>query len=163
MFQLGDPENAINFVKKNNMEITYEQGVKIVKDCLEETRALFKEIRNNKLDVAVDSYNITIDESIPLFLKKYEVVFDAHNTMASIDYPLAIDDMTIQGVYYLKQYLTYLKIETEFCQIFNQDDLRDLLVNYGRMCGFDYRIELFNIFELVLNNAVFFCFIRRIT
>ncbi|MDY0406668.1 DUF6179 domain-containing protein [Virgibacillus sp. 179-BFC.A HS] len=70
LFQLGDPENAINFVKKNNMEITYEQGVKIVKDCLEETRALFKEIRNNKLDVAVDSYNITIDESIPLFLKK---------------------------------------------------------------------------------------------
>lgn len=155
LFQLGDPENAINFVKKNNMEITYEQGVKIVKDCLEETSALFKEIRNNKLDVAVDSYNITIDESIPLFLKKYEVVFDAHNTMASIDYPLAIDDMTIQGVYYLKQYLTYLKIETEFCQMFNQDDLRDLLVNYGRMCGFDYRIELFNIFELVLNNAVF--------
>ena len=46
--------------------------------------------------------------------------------MASIDYPLAIDDMTIQGVYYLKQYLTYLKIETEFCQMFNQDDLRDL-------------------------------------
>ncbi|MDY0406671.1 DUF6179 domain-containing protein [Virgibacillus sp. 179-BFC.A HS] len=88
-------------------------------------------------------------------IKKYEVVFDAHNTMASIDYPLAIDDMTIQGVYYLKQYLTYLKIETEFCQMFNQDDLRDLLVNYGRMCGFDYRIELFNIFELVLNNAVF--------
>lgn len=155
LYHLDDPDKAIDVLKKGNIASAYEQGVDLIRHCLEETKQLYKELNNNKLDIAVEAYNITIDESIPVFLKKYGIIFDAHNTMASIDYPLAIDDMSIQSVYYLRQYLTHLKMETQFCLLFDKDDLQHLLVNYGRICGFDYRIELFNIFELVFNNAVF--------
>lgn len=155
LLHFNDPEKAIDVLKKGNVKNVYDQGIDLIRHCFEETKQLYKEINNNKLDVAVEAYNITIDESIPVFLKKYGIIFDAHNTMASIDYPLAIDDMSIQGVYYLKQYVTHLKMENQFCLLFNKDDLQQILVNYGRICGFDYRIELFNIFELVLNNAVF--------
>jgi hypothetical protein len=105
--------------------------------------------------VPVDAYNMTIDESLPVFMKKYGIIFDAHNTMASIDYPSAIDDLRLQGVFYIRQYLERLKMETRFCHLFSQQDMLELLTNYGKVCRFDYRIELFNIFELVLNNAVF--------
>ncbi|MBO1001087.1 hypothetical protein IPU62_00085 [Pseudogracilibacillus auburnensis] len=155
LLHFKNPEKAIDVLKNDNVKKAYEQGIDLIRHCFEETKQLYKEINHNKLDVAVEAYNITIDESIPVFLKKYGIIFDAHNTMASIDYPLAIDDMSIQGVYYLRQYLTHLKMETQFCLLFNKDDLQQILVNYGRICGFDYRIELFNIFELVLNNAIF--------
>ncbi|WP_440896663.1 DUF6179 domain-containing protein [Amphibacillus sp. Q70] len=155
LYHFDDPDEAIDVLKEGNIIRAYEQGVDLIRQCLEETKQLYKELNNNKLDVAVEAYNITIDQSIPVFLKKYGIIFDAHNTMASIDYPLAIDDMNIQGVYYLRQYLTHLKMETQFCLLFDKDDLQHLLVNYGRICGFDYRIELFNIFELVFNNAIF--------
>lgn len=155
LLHLNDPEKAIDVLKNGNIKNGYDQGIELIRHCLEETKQLYKEIHNHKLDVAVEAYNLTIDESIPVFLKKYGIVFDAHNTMASIDYPLAIDDMSIQGVYYLRQYLTHLKMETQFCLLFNEDDIQSVLINYGRICGFDYRIELFNIFELVLNNAIF--------
>ncbi|GGB54942.1 hypothetical protein F3157_21475 [Virgibacillus dakarensis] len=155
LLHFNDPEKAMDVLKNGNIKNGYDQGIDLICHCFEETKQLYKEINNNKLDVAVEAYNLTIDESIPVFLKKYGIIFDAHNTMASIDYPLAIDDMSIQGVYYFRQYLTHLKMENQFCLLFNKDDIQSVLVNYGRICGFDYRIELFNIFELVLNNAVF--------
>ncbi|MBO0996020.1 DUF6179 domain-containing protein [Bacillus sp. SD088] len=155
LLHFSDPEKAIDVLKNGNVKNGYDQGIDLIRHCFEETKQLYKEIYNHKLDVAVEAYNLTIDESIPVFLKKYGIIFDAHNTMASIDYPLAIDDLSIQGVYYLRQYLTHLKMETQFCLLYNKDDIQSVLVNYGRICGFDYRIELFNIFELVLNNAIF--------
>jgi hypothetical protein len=51
---------------------------------------------------------------LPIFLKKYNILFEAHNTMASIDYPLAVDDMSLQGVFYIRQYLERLHIESQF-------------------------------------------------
>ncbi|AIQ12479.1 hypothetical protein PDUR_11635 [Paenibacillus durus] len=155
LFSFEEPEMAITCLKTVDIRQIYERGVEKVSQCLEETKQLYKGIMANKLEVPVDAYNLTIDESLPVFLRKYGIVFDAHNTMASIDYPLAIDDMRLQGVFYMKQYLERLKLETEFCRMFDQRELLDLLAHYGRECRFNYRIELFNIYELVLNQAIF--------
>ncbi|QWU13253.1 hypothetical protein SAMN04487895_12212 [Paenibacillus sophorae] len=155
LFSFEEPEKAITYLKTVDLRQIYERGVEKVTQCLEETKELYKEIMVNKLEVPVDAYNMTIDESLPVFLRKYGIIFDAHNTMASIDYPLASDDMRLQGVFYIKQYLERLKLETEFCAMFDQRELLDLLVHYGRECRFNYRIELFNIYEIVLNNAIF--------
>lgn len=152
---IGESEKAIMDLKTMDFRQIYELGVKKVSQCFEETKLLYKEVSAHKLEVPVDAYNMTIDESLPVFLRKYGIIFDAHNTMASIDYPLANDDSRLQGVFYMKQYLMKLKLETEFCAMFDQQDLNDLLVHYGRECRFNYRIELFNIYELVLNNAIF--------
>lgn len=149
------PEEAMTCLKKVDTQSIYENGVKIVSKCFEETKQLYNEVKKNKLDVPVDAYNMTIDESLPVFMKKYGIIFDAHNTMASIDYPLAIDDMRLQGVFYIRQYLERLQIETNFCRFFSHEDILHMLVNFGRVSRFDYRIELFNIYELMLHNAVF--------
>ncbi|MBN2983732.1 DUF6179 domain-containing protein [Cohnella algarum] len=150
-----EPEAAIETLKTADTRLIYDRGVEKVGQTLEAAKRLYKEIAARKLEVPVDAYNMTIDESLPVFLRKYGILFDAHNTMASIDYPLAIDDMRLQGVFYIKQYLERLKLETEFCAMFDRRELLELLSNYGRVCRFDYRIELFNIFELVLGNAIF--------
>jgi len=152
---LESPEAALEYLKKSNIHHAHDEGVRMISTLLEESKQLYKVIRTNKLDISVDAYNTTIDEALPIFMKKYEIIFDAPNTMASIDYPLAIDDMKLQGILYIHQYLQRLQLETEFCKLFNIDDLRELLVNYGQVCRFNYQIELFNIYELVLNNAVF--------
>ncbi len=151
----ADPDQAVMALKTEDAGKIHRKGVELIRRCLEETKRLYLEVKKNRLDVPVDAYNMTIDESLPVFLKKYGIIFDAHNTMASIDYPLAIDDIRLQGVFYIRQYLRNLQIETEFCHFFNRQDLLDLLSNYGKVCRFNYRIELFNIFELMLNNAVF--------
>lgn len=154
-FSFEHPEEAVMSLKSTDIRHVYKEGVDRVSQCFAETKLLYREIRRNKLNVPVDAYNMTIDESLPLFIDKYGIIFDAHNTMTSIDYPLAIDDMRLQGVYYIRQYMEHLNIETRFCRLFAERSLLKLLSDYGKVCRFDYRIELFNLFGLMLNNAVF--------
>lgn len=151
----AEPETAIAVLQTGNIREIYEAGLEQVRQCFEETKRLYYEVKRNKLNVDVDAYNMTIDDALPVFIKKYGIVFDAHNTMASMDYPLAIDDMQLQGVFYIRQYLERLHMETRFCHLFHPRELLDLLRSFGELCRFDYRIELFNIFELMLNNAIF--------
>lgn len=121
----------------------------------EGTKQRYQEVKKMKLNVPVDAYQMTIDDSLPVFMKHYDIIFEAQNTMASIDYPLAIDDMRLQGVFYIKQYLERLQMETRFCHFFSHQDIMYILINFGKINRFNYQIELFNIFELMINNAVF--------
>lgn len=151
----GSPEAAIKHLQTIDLKIIYKKGVERVYHWFEETKKLYKEIIKNRLYIQLESYNLTINEAIPLFFKKYNILFDSHSTMTVIDYPLVFDDMSIRGVLYIKNYLEHLRIETEFCKYFNVQDIEKVLSNFGRMIGMDYKIELINIFELVFNNAVF--------
>lgn len=155
LWSMEDPEKALACLKANDIATLYVKGVEQIRQCFEDTKRLYHEVRKHKLDVPVDAYNMTIEESLPIFIKKYNILFDAHNTMASIDYPLAIDDMSLQGVFYIRQYLERLHIENQFCHQFKREDLLILLENFGGVCKFDYRIELFNIFELAFHHALF--------
>lgn len=150
----SSPEEAVEHLKKVPLKEIYARGLERVREWFEETKSLYDEVKRKKLDVKLESYNLTIRD-IPIFLKNYGIVFGAHNAMASIDYQLVFDDMSVQGVLYMKNYLENLKIETEFCRNFREEDIEILLESFGRKINMDYKIELINIFELVFNNAVF--------
>lgn len=47
--------------------------------------------------------------------------------------PLAIDDIRVQGVYYVKRYLERLHLENRFCRLFGNDEILSLLRNFGRL------------------------------
>ncbi|GAB2548019.1 DUF6179 domain-containing protein [Gracilibacillus alcaliphilus] len=153
--QFSNPEKAIMYLNKESIQGIHAEGVELLRHYMEDTKRLYQEVKKMKLDVPVDAYNMTIDESLPLFIKHYNIIFEAQNTMASIDYPLAIDDMQLQGVFYMKQYVERLQMETRFCHFFSHQDLMYVLTNFGKINRCNYQIDLFNIFELMLNNTVF--------
>jgi hypothetical protein len=66
-----------------------------------------------------------------------------------------IDDMSIQGVFYIKQYLEKLQLEDQFCRLFAPEDINQLLYIYGRVYRINYSEALINVFEIVLNNAIY--------
>lgn len=150
-----NPEEAIVHLKSKDVKDMHAEGVERLRRHFEDVKQLYRDVKKMKLDVPVDAYNMTINESLPVFMNNYDLIFEAQNTMASIDYPLAVDDMRLQGVFYIKQYLKRLKMETEFCRLFSRQDLMFILTNFGKIHGLDYRIELFNIFALMVNNAFF--------
>lgn len=155
LLHVGPPRAALTALRTAGIADLYEKGIECVRRTFEEAKLLYTEIRKRKLDVPIEAYHATIDESLPVFMNNYGIVFDAHDTMAGIDYPLAIDDMKLQGVFYIKQYLERLRLENEFCIRFDRDEVLELLERFGSAARFDYRIELFNLFELVLHHALF--------
>ncbi|MEN6463332.1 MAG: DUF6179 domain-containing protein [Syntrophomonas sp.] len=151
----NNPVDAIALLKADNIIELYEKGLTVVSSCLAEAKSLYQEILNKKLNIPLKAYQATIDEALPEFFISYDVIFKAQDTMASIDYPLLFDDMRIKGIYYIKQYLKKLEIETEFCSLFAIEDIEKLLLNYGRVYDLDYREALINIFEVLLTNSIF--------
>ncbi|KUG04093.1 hypothetical protein ASZ90_018500 [hydrocarbon metagenome] len=149
------PRDAINLLITSSIKDIYKGGLEIVELCLRETEILFQETKKNKLDIPIEAYQSTIDKDLPDFFRNYDVLFGAHNTMATFDYPLLFDDMKIQGIYYIRQYLAKLAIETSFCHLFALQDIRKLLCDYGRVYRIDYKEALINIFEIVLTNSIF--------
>ncbi len=151
----SNPKDAINLLISSTIKETYEAGLEMVESCLRDTQLLYQEIKNNKLNVPNEAYQDTINQALPQFFKDYDVLFCAQDTMASIDYPLLFDNMQIQGIYYIRQYLATLVQENQFCRFFDGEDTKKLLDQYGQVYGIDYKEALINIFEIVLTNAIF--------
>ncbi|PKM76912.1 MAG: hypothetical protein CVU90_10060 [Firmicutes bacterium HGW-Firmicutes-15] len=150
-----NPEDAIALLKAENLKEIYKKGLALVTSCVAYTRNLYQDIMDKKLDIPIQAYHSTLDEALPDFFNNYDEVFHAQDTMASMDYPLLFDDMHVQGIFYIKQYLESLAIETQFCSLFPKEDVAKLLANYGHVYRIDTREALINVFEVLLTNSLF--------
>jgi hypothetical protein len=92
---------------------------------------------------------------MPEFFRTYDIEFAAHDITASMDYPLAFDDMTIRGIFYIRQYLEKLQLETRFCSAFSLKSILELLQDYGRKFSIDITYTPFNLFETLFDQSVF--------
>ena len=150
-----DPEQGIAVLKTANMKEIYDKGVEIIESIFKEARQLCQEIVRNKLDVPLEVYNTSVTEDLPEFFEQYSIIFGAHDTAGSFDYPLIFDDMNVRGVLYIRNYLGNLDIETQFCRLFDKQDINKTLAVYGRTCRIDYKESPVNLFEVLVNNSIF--------
>ncbi|OPJ62874.1 DUF6323 family protein [Clostridium oryzae] len=155
LISIGNAERALLELKSNSISEIFKSGIELLNCCLRETKRLYEKVKKHRLNVDIEAYNSTIDEGIPIFFEKYNVIFGAQNTIVSVDYPLIFDDMQVKGIAYIKNYLKNLELENEFCRNYQDEEINKLLMNYGKMCKLNHRIEFINIFEVVINNAIF--------
>ena len=150
-----NPEDILAFLETRSLKDIYQDGLDLVKACVNEAKLLYLKVRKNKLTIPMEVYKTSIDEALPGFFRDYRVVFNAHDTTCMLDYPLVFDDMNVEGVFYIKQYLLNLETETQFCRFFPTEDIIKTLARYGQMYGIDYKVSPINVFEVVINNSVF--------
>lgn len=147
-------DEVLDNFKKLNLAEFYAQGLKITNNNVNKAKELFHEVNNSRLLLPLIAYNDTIDISFQDFFNSYDSEFDAHNTMASIDYPLLLDDMDWTGIIYIKNYLEHLKLENEFCSKFSKRDVTKLLESHGMKCNINWKEMLLNVPEMILKNAI---------
>ncbi|HYF75409.1 MAG TPA: DUF6179 domain-containing protein [Candidatus Nitrosocosmicus sp.] len=150
-----DPEAGIALLKMGNVKGIYNEGLEIVDSAFKEARLHCRGLVKNKLDVPLEVYNTSVTESLPEFFQNYSIIFGAHDTTCSLDYPLIFDDMNVRGVFYISNYMANLQTETDFCRLFSKADIDKLLTVYGRTCRVDYKEAPVNLFEIVANNSIF--------
>lgn len=152
---LDSPGALLRELRGQGVRGIYREGVKIVRACLEETKALFQKISDSKLDIPLAPYNEMIDAAIPEFLKTYNVEFNAQSTDCLMDYPLAFDDNPATGIFYLNRYLKNLLTETEFCACFPRKDILRALVGYQVKYEIDVKDAPLNLFTVLFDQSVF--------
>ena len=148
-------KDCIDIIKNESLEKMYNEGKVILKEEFEITKELYEKTIKEKLDIEIIAYNDTLGDGIEAFFRNYNIEFDPHDAPGSIDYPLAFDDWSVQGLNYIKNYLKNINIENRICSYFDKSAINNMLENYGKMYHINYRDLLINVFELTITNAVF--------
>lgn len=149
---LPDPYAAL---RTRDLQQIFYNGLELAKQYVQESRALLKKAKQTRVETDLIAYNHTIDSEIALLLKGYDPRFKAQNTtalstVANISYPLFKDDLSVTGILYIRNYLTELIEENEFCAGYGKNYIRALLLTHGVRHHLDYRDMQVNIKELIL-------------
>ena len=147
---LPDADISLEKLKQKPLTELYREGKKLVETQLEHAKQIYNQAQDNCITTGNHAYNDTLQNGIPAFFYAYDVDYAAHETPASIDYPLSSDKMELTGIEYINDYLQKLLMENQFCKNFTTHDIHCLLHGYDA----HYQDLLINIFGVVLTNAI---------
>ena len=142
--EIPTPATCLDELRNRNMKDVYQEGLALVRSKVHEANRLYREVKALRVGTSLVAYNSTIDEAIPGFFKSYDPAFNAHDTTASIDYPLAGGDPNARGVLYMRNYLEKLKLENLFCKRFGEEDINQLLENMAGYTDY-YRVLIISL------------------
>lgn len=153
-----NPDDAIKILKEKGLEIAYQEGRKKIDKILNIIRVMYIKVKQNKLNIENDTYNDTIIGGIQGFLKIYEPDFKAQDMKIIADYPLYNNLIgKLDGVEFIKEYLSSLYLENLFCKKFSEEKIKYLLYGYSH----DYKELIINIFEIVLLEVIACKLVKR--
>ena len=150
-------DEQIKLLKEKDVDYLYTQGKIVIEEKFNAAKILLEDINKKKLIIDNYAYLDTIDGGIQEFFNGYDIRFFTTDTQGSIDYPLCIDKMDLEGVEYIYSYLFKFNLEDEFCRNFKVSEILLLLFNYEE----EYPHLLINIFEIVLCNAIAIVLLER--
>ena len=153
-----NPDEAIKSIKEQGLEIAYQEGRKKIDRMLNIIRLMYIKVKQNKLNIENDTYNDTIMGGIQGFLKIYDPDFKAQDMKITADYPLYNNLIgKLDGVEFIKEYLSSLYLENLFCKKFSEEKINYLLYGYSH----DYKELIINIFEIVLLEVIACKLVKR--
>ena len=155
LLNFEEVEDCIKSIKNESINQMYKSGQFILKSRFKKARSLYEATIENKINTEIIAYDDTLLEGIKGFFENYNIEFEPHEMPGSIDYPLAFDDWSVQGLNYIENYLWNLYIENKVCRYFEEDDIKKILDYYGKAYKIDYRDLLINSFEMTITNAIF--------
>jgi len=147
---LPDNREALSATTGRPLAEIFEEGVALIRERIGSAEKLLERAQAGRIITDLEAYNETVDEALPGFFQAYDPDFSAHETPASIDYPLGHDRMDLTGIEYIFVYLQKLDWENRLCSHYSDLDLQMLLAGYDR----HYSGLLVNISQLVLTNAL---------
>lgn len=150
-----DPSDFFALLREKGVRALFETGTRRVRACLRESKRLYRTVLLEKLELPLAAYNDTLTVSLPEFFKNYDVEFAAHEVPCSMDYPLAFDLGDVQGVFYIRDYLRSLRLETRFCRRFGQKRLVWLLSRFEEKFRMHLLCAPLNLFEIVSDQLLF--------
>lgn len=144
--------DALDSLLHCNLTSLYEDGIVIGTKLLADCKKQFNSIVKAFVTCGNEALSSSLKGTIKLYLQKYSrgVKFFAHEVPTIIEYELYRPIDNYEGIEYISDYLLRLSLENSFLKLFAGDDLLALFKSFDK----EYKDSLFNLFEVVLKNAV---------
>lgn len=158
----GNDKCAEMLAVKAGVKNCYNDGIIYAGRIVERTKSLYNEVFASKINIAVPLYNETLNKAVALSIKRYDRRFSAHRRGYNIDYPAALSGELLnhKGILYIREYLICIRLENEFCSLFDMKDVRKLIRTFALNNKIDEFDMTENLFEIVFQNAFFSTFIN---
>ena len=129
----------------------YNKGRRLIDIKISVAKLLYKKVLNNLLQTNNETYNSTIIKGIKGFFKIYDPDYNAMDIKITADYPLYNNLVgRLEGIEFIENYLQSLYYENEFCKMFSNEKIENLLCKYSK----GYKDLIINIFSIVLVQAI---------
>jgi hypothetical protein len=135
-------------------ETLYNQALDYMLGVLKETASFYQVVMDKRLKVDNHIYNETFEQGISMFIENYDPRIGAQMSVGDIDYPLAFDDLRVEGIRYIINYLQTFAIENYICSAFGRMAVEEALKRFGEKMKVDYREYPVNLYELSLQQAL---------
>ena len=146
-----NPDDALKVLKEVGIKEAFEKGRERMNRLLKVIKTMHIRVKNNKLNVKNDTYDETILYGITGFLKIYNPDYEAHNMKITADYPLYNNLIgQLEGVEFILEYLKSIYLENEFCNMFTEEKIKQLLYSFSN----NYKELIINIFEIVFLEVI---------
>lgn len=135
---------------KGNVKRAFKIGLEKKKEKISLAKKIFQDLEGNFESYGNHCYQDTVIKGMPGFFYKYDVEFDATNTILTLDYPLLMPIEGLEGINLIYRYLQSVRIENAFLRYFGTSDVIEVLKDYH----VNYRELVINICEIVLYKAI---------
>lgn len=135
-------------------ETLYNQALDYMFDVLKETASFYQTVMQKRLKIDNHIYNETFEQGISMFIENYDPRISAQMNVCDIDYPLAFDDLRVEGIRYIINYLQTFAAENYICSAFGRMAVEEVLKRFGEKMKVDYREYPVNLYELALQQAL---------
>jgi hypothetical protein len=151
-------EQLAQTIQDHTMETLFWRGQEIIKAQTAQGQALLKAVQESRVGINNAVYSDTIEKSLPMFFKYYDIQFMAQEIPCDIDYPLYFMVDGLDGIEYILEYMQRLYPENMFCSFFPPENMERLLT---AACPGYNASTVVNLFGPVFSNAVGLTMIHR--
>ncbi|MFP3155308.1 DUF6179 domain-containing protein [Lachnospiraceae bacterium ZAX-1] len=135
----------------------YELGLHMVMEKVQETKELYHKIEKGFCAYGNICYEETLIKGMPGFFQRYDARFDACNNILTLEYPLLCGISDLEGIDLIYEYLKRSRVEQICLHFFLEEELAMFFRSYLT----DYKRQIFNLSQIVLNQA-FTCILLEI-
>jgi hypothetical protein len=153
LLTLNSVWRSLDALKSTAFGELYQRGRKQLKILLCESASLYVKARKTRVHTVNIPYN-NVFSDVMTVLKNYNMDCTAH-LCGKFDYPLMLPCNNNKGIYYIKNYLTRLYSENQFCGNYDADEIDKLYKKLCRRKKVSALTVRANIYEAVYCNAVF--------
>ena len=150
---LGRVPDPVETIRRTQGGELFRSALGTVKSEVSRAKRLYRKALATRIPTDLPVYNEMLDEGLPAFFQLYDPEFAARETPAMMVYPLLHEPDGLDGVSYILAYLREVIAENEFCRRFRRNQIRAVLLLYGRDYHLNYHDLVVNIPELLMQQS----------
>lgn len=151
-------EERVNVLLNCDIKSIYEMSVLLVKEDYSKLKLFYNTVFiKNVMGVDNYFYISTLKDGLKAFFDKYDYLMDSENYIISVDYEAYQYRPCSKGLEFISDYMKEVNFENVFVKKFDRRDVNKLLKRYV----YDYKVNLVNIFELVVNTSLILEYLNK--